>query len=375
MKLYKIIFMLIFIPAIVFTQEQIKKEIKTKPGDKLDIELTTGGDIDVSGWDKDVVAIVANVQGNKEDYVVDVSERSSEIKVEISYEGRRNRNSGSISVDIQVPFKYDLELETMGGDVTLKDIEGRISGETMGGDIELYNLKGDVEQTTMGGDIKVEDCDLDGQVKTMGGDISLRDVIGGLNASTMGGDVTYRSVKKTDEHDDAREVKISTMGGDIEVDDAPGGANVSTMGGDIHTRSVVKYVKAKTMGGDIKIDKIDGGVEASTMGGDINVRMVGDPNKYNRDVDLSSMGGDIILTVPAGLSMDFDIKLTLADRASGDYKISSDFPIEIEKKGDWENPNWSDRRFIYGTGKVAGGKNKIRIETVNGNITIKKRNE
>lgn len=375
MKLYKIIIMLIFIPVMVFTQDQIKKEIKTKPGDKLDIELTNGGDIEITGWDKNLVSIVANVRGNKDDYLMDVDERSSEIKVEISYEGRRNRNGGSVSVDIQVPFKYDLELETMGGDIILREIEGRISGETMGGEIELYNLKGNVNLTTMGGEINVEDCDLDGKVETMGGEISLRDVIGDLDASTMGGEVTYRNVKRRDERDDAREVKISTMGGEIAVDDAPGGANVSTMGGEIHIRSAEKYVKAKTMGGEINIDKIDGGVEATTMGGDINVRMVGDPDEYNRDVELSSMGGDIILTVPAGLSMDFDIKLTITDRASRDYKIISDFPINIEKKGDWESSSWSERRTIYGTGEVSGGKNKIRIDTINGNITIKEGNE
>jgi DUF4097 and DUF4098 domain-containing protein YvlB len=163
------------------------------------------------------------------------------------------------------------------------------------------------------------------------------------------------------------------MGGEIEVDDAPGGADVSTMGGEIRIRSARKYIKAKTMGGEIKIDEIDGGVKATTMGGDVEVNMVGDPDKYDRDVVLSSMGGDIILTVPAGLSMDFDIKLTLTHRARDDeYRIISDFPIDIEKSGDWDSMSRSDRRYIYGTGKVAGGKNKIRIDTINGDIIIKK---
>jgi len=126
------------------------------------------------------------------------------------------------------------------------------------------------------------------------------------------------------------------------------------------------------MGGEIKIDEIDGGVKATTMGGDVEVNMVGDPNEYDRDVVLSSMGGDIILTVPAGLSMDFDIKLTITHRASDEYKIISDFPMDVEKSGDKDYSDRSARRYIYGTGKVAGGKNKIRIDTVNGDIIIKK---
>ena len=362
MKYFKIIFVIVFLPLALFAQEKIKKEIKTQPGKTLDLELSTGGDIEVTGWDKDVVSVVAHIPGDKEDYYIDVAERSSGIKVEISYEGR-GRHNGGVSVDVKVPNKYNLELETMGGEITLKDIEGSFSGETMGGEIQLYHLKGEVDLTTMGGEIKVEDCDLDGQVKTMGGEVSLRDVIGDLDASTMGGEVSYRNVKRRDQREDAREVKISTMGGEIEVDDAPGGANVSTMGGEIRIRSAKKYVKAKTMGGEIKIDKIDGGVQATTMGGDVEVNMVGDPDQYDRDVVLSSMGGDIILTVPAGLSMDFDIKLTLTHRASNDFKIISDFPIDIEKSEDRDSDT-GNRKYIYGTGKVAGGKNKIRIDTI-----------
>ena len=368
MKNFKIIFVFVLLPILVMAQNKIKREIETEPGKTLNIELTTGGDIEVTGWDKNLVSIVADVRGDKEDYYLDVDERSSGLKVEISYEGRNNRGGG-VSVEIQVPKKYNLELETMGGDITLKGIEGNFNGETMGGEIDLFQLKGEVDLTTMGGEIRVEDCDLDGQVKTMGGEVSLRDVIGDLDASTMGGEVSYRNVKRRDDRKDAKEVKISTMGGEIEVDEAPGGADVSTMGGEIRIRSAKKYVRAKTMGGEIKIDKLDGGVKATTMGGDVHVYMVGDPDQYERDVVLSSMGGDIILTVPAGLSMEFDIKLTITRRASNDYKIISDFPVEVQKSGDWDQ---SDRKVIYGTGKVAGGKNKIRLDTVNGDIIIKK---
>jgi hypothetical protein len=371
MKTLKTIFVLVLLPTLLFAQDKVKKDIETQPGKTLDLELSTGGSIEITGWDKDVVSVVAHIRGDKEDYYIDVNERSSGIKVEVSYEGR-GRNNGGVSVDVKVPKKYNLELETMGGDIMLKDIEGSFSGETMGGEIELFHLKGEVDLTTMGGEIRVEDCDLDGQVKTMGGEISLRDVIGDLDASTMGGEVSYRNVKRRDDREDAREVKISTMGGEIEVDDAPGGANVSTMGGEIRIRSAKKYVKAKTMGGEIKIDEIDGGVKATTMGGDVEVNMVGDPDQYDRDVVLSSMGGDIILTVPSGLSMDFDIKLTITHRTSDDYKIISDFPMEVEESDKSDYSDRSARKYIYGTGKVAGGKNKIRIDTINGDIIIKK---
>jgi len=188
----------------------------------------------------------------------------------------------------------------------------------------------------------------------------------------MGGEVSYRNMKTRDDREDAREVKISTMGGAIEVDDAPGGANVSTMGGEIRIRRARKYVKAKTMGGEIQIDEIDGGVKATTMGGEITVNMVGDPDEYDRDVILSSMGGDIKLTVPEGLSMEFDIELAITRRSSDKYQIISDFPMKIEETEDWDRSEGSARRYVYGTGKVKDGKNRIRIDTINGDIIIRK---
>jgi DUF4097 and DUF4098 domain-containing protein YvlB len=362
---------LLLIPALLFAQDKVKRTFETAPGKRIEIELTTGGSIEVTAWGKNEISITADLDGDKDDYSLEFKERSWGLSVEISYEGRRNRHGG-VSLDVVVPQKYDIDLETMGGDISIDGVEGKFTGETMGGEIELSNLKGNANLTTMGGEINVSDSELGGQVKTMGGEVVLRDVIGDLDASTMGGEVTYKNVKKRDRRQNAKEVKISTMGGEIQVDDAPGGANVSTMGGDIRIRRARKFVKAKTMGGEIEIDEIDGGIKATTMGGEITVTMVGDPNEYERDVVLSSMGGDIVLTVPEGLSMDFDIKLTLTRNARDEYKIRSDFPMKIEESDDWDRSEGTARRYIYGSGKVDGGKNRIRIDTINGDIVIKK---
>lgn len=191
----------------------------------------------------------------------------------------------------------------------------------------------------------------------------------------MGGDVTYRNVRSDARRPSAEateEVKISTMGGEIQVEDASSGANVSTMGGDIRIRSAKKYVKAKTMGGDITIDSIDGSVEASTMGGDLRVTMVGDPNSGDRHVGMESKGGEIVLSLPDGLSMRFDIKLAYTRNSRQDFRILSDFPIGIRETDSWDYIQGSPRKYIYGTGSVGTGKHLVKIETINGNITIRK---
>ena len=47
MKTFQFIAVLVLLPIFVFAQNKITKEIETQPGGKLNLELTTGGDIEV----------------------------------------------------------------------------------------------------------------------------------------------------------------------------------------------------------------------------------------------------------------------------------------------------------------------------------------
>ena len=355
-----------------YAQNGYEREFKVKPGKQLEVDLNTGGSITIEGWDREIVSVKADLtERDMDDYKIDIDENSRGIKIDVT-SARSGRRRGGVDLEIYVPTKFDLEVETMGGEITIKNVEGDTRGETMGGDVDLSDLKGKIELTTMGGDIKVDRSELEGEVKTMGGEIIFQDVSGNLNGSTMGGDVIYRNIGMKKLENSGKEIRISTMGGEINLDSAPSGANVSTMGGDIHIKHAAKYVKAKTMGGDIDIDEVDGGIKASTMGGDVTATMIGDPDQGDREVDLSSMGGDIMLTLPEGLSIEFDIKLTYTKRSREDYKIISDFPINLKESEEWDYSQGSARKYIFGTGEISGGKNRIRIDTINGDIIIKK---
>lgn len=384
----------------------VEKQFTVKPGGTLEIDIETGGDIAIAGWNKKTVAVTARVTGrDRDDIEIDFDETHDGIKIHTRYEGRKRSRNGNVDLDIKVPEKFDVEIDTKGGDVSITGVEGRFDGKTFGGDLDFSALKGEIGFTTMGGDIRVEDSEVDGRVKTMGGDVEIKDVVGDVKGYTMGGDVTYQNVtgKGRDEEKEvsittmggdidvdypdrkvklktfggdidvgkAEEVNVSTMGGDINVGEAPAGANVSTMGGDITIRSAGTYAHAKTMGGDIEILAIDGWAKAKTLGGDITVRMVGDPGGGRRDVELESMGGDIELIVPAGLSMEFDIELSYTKNNEGKYRIDSDYDLKIEETKEWKRKWGQKRKYIYGTGSIDGGEHRIKIKTVNGNITIR----
>ena len=305
-----------------------------------------------------------------EDVWLDMDQHGNDIKVMVGADGNSNED---LKFNVTVPRKFDLDLTTMGGSLFVDKVEGKMDGETMGGSIELSNLKGKIKFTTMGGDIDLKDSDVDGKVSTMGGEVTFNNIIGDVDGSSMGGDVIYKNVKSRDgKKDTGRSVNISTMGGEIKVDEAMSGADVSTMGGDIQVKKAAGFVKANTMGGTVEIEEIDGWVKATTMGGDVIVKMTGDPNQGRRDVHISSMGGDIDLTLPAGISARFDIRLTYTRKSSQDFKISSDFPLDMEEDDEWNYQNGDPRKTIDGTGKTGSGEYLVKISTINGNIRIKK---
>ncbi|MBA7590595.1 hypothetical protein ES708_32722 [subsurface metagenome] len=346
-------------------------EYSVKPGGTLIIELETGGSLKIEGWDQNTVAIELDL-GNldPDDIRMEMGKVSNGVEVIVERRHKFSHSSRGVHLKAKVPKVYDLDVETMGGVVEVSGIEGLIEGRTMGGSLDLKKLKGEIDFHTMGGNIDLSHSQLEGRVKTMGGNIQLTDVNGTVKASTMGGNITYGN-GTTGSVDEA--VVISTMGGNISVESAPAGADVKTMGGNIQIRSARKFIRAKTMGGDITIDAVDGQVRASTMGGDVEVTVVGDDDAVERNVSLASKGGDIILTVPEGLSMDFDITLTYTRRREGRYHITSDFDLNLAESEEWEGGLFSrPHKEIRGTGKVSGGKNRITVETVNGDIIIKK---
>ena len=159
-----------------------------------------------------------------------------------------------------------------------------------------------------------------------------------------------------------------SMGGDIEVDHAPHGAVLRTMGGDIEVRSANGVVVAKTMGGDIRIDRLSGSIDAGTMGGNVEIEVLGAGN--GRTIRIRSLGGHVEVLLPKNFDAEFEVELEQDDDEDW-HKITSDFPLQItESKG----RHWFKKVVVLkGTGRNGSGANRVRLETIGGDITIRAR--
>ncbi|OLE53643.1 MAG: hypothetical protein AUG51_12335 [Acidobacteria bacterium 13_1_20CM_3_53_8] len=360
--------------AAAQTERNVNGEFRTGSGKKLVMDLRTGGSIEITGQDSDMMTVSA-FRGGRDGLEAQVEFNTDDagLRVYSHYDPYRHNNfSANLKFTVKVPRKTDIEIDSMGGAVKITGIEGNIEGKTMGGDLNFSNLRGELHFTTMGGSVNVRDSEVNGKVSTMGGPVLIQNVTGSLKGSTMGGGVTYQNVNNSAGTSSADELRINSMGGDINVGEAPGGADVTTMGGNIFIRSAAKFVKAKTMGGNIQIDSLDGGVKATTMGGNVQITMVGDPNGGDRDVYITSLGGDITLTVPAGLSMEVGVELAYTQKRRRDYHITSDFPLQQNESANWDYTQGSPRKYIYATGSVGNGRYKVIIKTINGDVTIRR---
>lgn len=354
--------------------DNVEKEYDLSMGKNLEVDLEYGGSISITGWDKEKLNVKLLSKGSYKNYELNVENNSDGIKV-TTEALKLKHNHGNIELEIKAPRKCNLNLNTNGGEVSIESIEGEIKGETKGGGLSLNNLKGKLNFTTMGGSIDLTNSSVDGEVTTMGGKINIEEVDGNIKGKSMGGAVTYKNVKNKKGESTGKTIVLSTMGGELEVDNAPGGADLNTMGGKIYVDKAQKFVKAKTMGGNIKIKEIDGWVEATTMGGDVYVKLLDELKSENHDVKLKSSGGDITLYIPDNFSMDVDITLAYTKKSEDEVDIISDFNINKEKTKEWDTSQGSKRKYIYGKAKINGGKYKVVIETINGNVYLKKNNQ
>jgi DUF4097 and DUF4098 domain-containing protein YvlB len=286
---------------------------------------------------------------------------------------RHHDRSAGAEFDIKLPARFNLDVETQGGDIGVvgalqgearlttaggdiytTDISGPIKVETAGGSITLGNLGARAEARTAGGSIDIGNVRGDANIETSGGEIQVGQVDGTLRAETAGGDVVIAGA--------AGQVVAQTAGGQIEVGPTGGSVRAETAGGSIRLQGARGRVVAETAGGSIDLLQLEAGVRASTSAGRILAEFNASAKTFAASQLETSMG-DVYVYLPVGLRLTIDAAI---DAAAG-HHIVTDFPLSI--MGDKED---FGERTIRGHGTLNGGGEVLRIRTVAGNIEIRK---
>jgi DUF4097 and DUF4098 domain-containing protein YvlB len=286
---------------------------------------------------------------------------------------RRHHMSFGADFQIKLPQRFNLDVETQGGDIGVEnalqgearlttaggdirtaEVSGTLKAETAGGSITLGQMGQRVDARTAGGGIRVGDVKGDATLETSGGEIVVGQIAGTLRAETAGGDVVIAGA--------VGEVVAQTAGGQIQIGPAGGSVRAETAGGSIRCQGARGRVVAETAGGSIDLIQVEGPVKASTAAGRILAQWTGTKKVFGASQLETSMG-DIYVYLPPNLPLNID---AVIDAAMG-HRIVSDFPLAIQ--GDKEE---FVARSISGRGALNGGGETLRIRTTAGNIEIRK---
>lgn len=128
---------------------------------------------------------------------------------------------------------------------------------------------------------------------------------------------------------------------------------VSLVNGSLDIDGVQGDVRASLVNGKVKANDLSGELNLNTVNGAIEVNAAG--LYASRGVNLSSVNGAIILSVPSGASA--QVKASVVNG-----QISNDFGLTVEEG------QYVGRSL---TGQIGSGGPRIRLNNVNGSITIK----
>jgi len=230
-----------------------EKSFSISPGKNLYVDISSG-DVLITYWNKEEVYV--KILGDddaieKMDFTLEGNEDQIKVNGKTKSSISSWFSSMSVKVEIKAPSKFNLDINTAGGDIKCGGITGKAELNTSGGDIWADKFSGNLVVSTSGGDIYLFCTDTK------------------INAETSGGDV------KLEYEGENKGIDLSTSGGDIEVKllkDFKADIELSTSGGDVSCSLSMSNVKKSS--GSRLIGDLNGGGEkllAHTSGGDITV--------------------------------------------------------------------------------------------------------
>ena len=372
MKNFAIIATFLFASASLLAKEPIVETFDLAMGDTLDFSVRNGGSLEIKGWDRPTVELRYTLSSRNSDFFLESSRDGNTLTL-IGDEDD-NRKHG-VNMKIMMPYQANLKLYTSGGNVSLNNLEGVITGQTMGGNFDFEQVFGEIEFRTMGGNVSGEDSELTGWIKTMGGNMNFKRVVGAFDSETMGGNVNMNNEGTFDNLDYANTpINLKTMGGNVGVDDAPAGVKAHTMGGNITIGKANQFVDADTKGGNISVDQIDGWIKAHTLGGDVTVTMTGDPATGDRDIEISSKGGDVTLYLPEDFGATFDVEIEISRDRRQEADIINDFGLQKTVDNDWTyKRGGSSVKTLKAQGSYGDGRHNVTVRTIDGVVEIRRK--
>ncbi len=308
--------------AYAETEDCVEKSFAVRTGGQLTVNADRGS-IDVTAAEGETVGVkvIRKAKGPSEakekemlqDHELTFNPQGDKVEISARYKGGDHlwqgwRNQLQVRFVISVPRKYNVDLKTAGGSITVSDLTGKVKVATSGGSLKIGSIQGPVWAKTAGGNVALAGATEAADLRTSGGSIDAGEVQGSLVAQTSGGSIIIR-----------------------------------------HARG---NAVAKTSGGNITIDDVGGTIDASTSGGSVSARFAIQPKG---NCSLRSSGGSIRADLSGTLAVDLDAK------TSGG-RVITDLPVTVR----------GEQKSHHLQGKINGGGPVLELKTSAGNVHLRK---
>ena len=134
-----------------------------------------------------------------EDFEVTFEHKASDIHINGKFKHGRKHwqkelNQFRILFQITVPRRYNVDLNTSSGGISVADLDGNVRAKDSAGRLRFGKIKGTVWGHTSAGSIKLTSSDSIVDVKTSSGSIKIGDVAGDVQAQTSSGSIRLDGV-------------------------------------------------------------------------------------------------------------------------------------------------------------------------------------
>jgi DUF4097 and DUF4098 domain-containing protein YvlB len=217
------------------------------------------GDVTVSGWDKNEVAITGSLGDGAKHLSIDGSGSHLTIKVEPPdkqgwFSWGAESRMGDTVLDLKVPRNAEMKIEVVSADVALSGVAGRsLDVNSVSGKLRLDTDAKEVEIDSVSGNIDLTGKAERGHLETVSGNVRARGLAGTIKFETVSGDIDA-------ENGDYREISAGTVSGDINLRGKPNKdarIDVETMSGDVHLylpSDLSAHLRVTTFSGSIRSD-------------------------------------------------------------------------------------------------------------------------
>jgi len=253
-------------------------------------------------------------------------------------------NQGQADLTIEMPHGAGLSLSADHGDVHVSELRGDVTISARKGDVDLSGIDGQVLAQVNNDDSSVTAKSVTGGLTLQGraGDISLSNIAGPV---MLQGDF-FGTTHAEQINGPLRFETSRTKFGTARVD-----GELSIESGDLQGDKLLGPVTLTTRNRTIELDDISGPVTLTNRNGAVSVTNAAPVAPIN----IKNEHGSVDLGLPehSGFMLDAQTK-------NGD--LENDFGLDAQSEGD---KHWL-------SGKVGAGGAQVRVETTDGDVTIRK---